>query len=198
MTMELPRIIPTAKSGDERFRVGAEALPIRLHDFWRWCCSDLLSNATRGILGEFIVARLIGDASTVRDEWGAWDLNTPEGIKVEVKSSAFIQSWRQAKPSAIKFGAAATWAWDPDTNLSATAARRQADVYVFALLDGLDQERIDPLNLDQWRFFVVATHTLDERLPNAKSVSLDTFRRLDVKSVGHDALAEAVRRAGGH
>ena len=44
------------KTGDERFQYNGAALDSSVLDFWRWSTSDLLSNATRGRLGEFIVA----------------------------------------------------------------------------------------------------------------------------------------------
>ena len=34
----------------------------------------------------------------VRIEWGSYDLLTPSGIKVEVKNSAYIQSWATINP----------------------------------------------------------------------------------------------------
>ncbi|MEZ4495144.1 MAG: hypothetical protein R3C29_17745 [Dehalococcoidia bacterium] len=111
-------------------------------DFWRWSSSDFLSNATRGILAEFIVARALGDPSPVRKEWDAYDVTTPEGIRVEVKSAAYIQSWHQEKPSQISFGIAPTMAWDAETNAWGTERKRQPDVHVFALLDCQDQSRV--------------------------------------------------------
>jgi len=52
--------------------------------------------AQRGVLVEFIVASAIGvDLNSVREEWGAYDLTIQDGIRVEVKSAAFIQSWEQ-------------------------------------------------------------------------------------------------------
>src|SRR5713226_9413468 len=100
----LIRIIAKPKTGRERFGAGDQMLAFELSDFWRWSMSDLISNATRGRLAEFIVAKaLLISTDTVRDEWSAYDLKTPEGIKVEVKSAAYIQSWHQSKLSAINF-----------------------------------------------------------------------------------------------
>jgi len=68
----------------------------------RCSLSDLVSNATRGRLAEFIVAQALNvDTSGVRDEWAAYDLLTSSGIKVEVKSAAYLQSWAQRRHSNI-------------------------------------------------------------------------------------------------
>jgi hypothetical protein len=48
--------------------------------------SDLVSNSTRGVLAEFIVARALGLDTGVRTEWQAFDLETASGKKIEVKS----------------------------------------------------------------------------------------------------------------
>ena len=99
-SFELPHITQTLKTGNELFHWKGQSLDISLLDFWRWSVSDLVSNATRGRLAEFIVATALNvPFDQVRDEWGAYDLLTPEGIKVEVKSAAYIQSWYQSKPS---------------------------------------------------------------------------------------------------
>lgn len=149
-------------------------------DFWRWSASDLLSNATRGRLAEFIVALALGInvRDEVRDEWGAFDLTSPEGVKVEVKSAAFIQSWAQLKHSTISFRVPKTRAWNADTNVQEKESRRQADVYVFALLAHKEQETIDPLNLDQWHFYVLPTRILDERTRSQHSITIRSLEKL--------------------
>jgi len=47
------------KSGDEPLHHNGRVLDTRLIDFWRWSASDLVSNATRGIFAEYIVAALL-------------------------------------------------------------------------------------------------------------------------------------------
>ncbi len=90
------------KSGDETIHADGNTLGYSLLDFWRWSASDLISNATRGVLAEFLIATALSiPLDCVRDEWGAYDLTTPTGIKIEVKSAAYIQSWEQRKLSTI-------------------------------------------------------------------------------------------------
>ncbi|MDA1061716.1 MAG: hypothetical protein O2895_02220 [Chloroflexi bacterium] len=61
-------------------------------DFWKWAYSDLVSNVSRGTLAEFIVAALLGAIERARDPCAAYDITTPGGLRVEVKSSAYWQS----------------------------------------------------------------------------------------------------------
>ena len=175
MPRELPQIPVIRRTGTESF-VGAEHL--RLKQFWQWSASDLMSNATRGILAEFLVAAAIGQADGVRSEWDAYDLQTTSGLKLEVKSSAYLQSWHQRDFSKITFSIPATRAWNAQTNRYASHAQRQADVYVFALLHHKEQDTINPLDLAQWTFFVISRKRLEGARPKRKSVALGQLLKI--------------------
>ncbi len=71
-----PQLKVTSKTGDESFRHKGQPLDQTLLGFWRWSASDLVSNATRGILAEYIVANALGIVEGVRAEWDAFDLLT--------------------------------------------------------------------------------------------------------------------------
>jgi hypothetical protein len=102
------------KTGAEPFQIGSETLPFDLLNFWKWSVSDLVSNATRGRLAEFIVAKALGISTEgVRDEWQAFYLLTLNGLKIEVKSAAYVQSWFQKALSPISFRVGKSLAFDP-------------------------------------------------------------------------------------
>jgi hypothetical protein len=75
-------------NGSERFT----GLDATVADFWRWAFSDLRNNTTRGILAEFLVARAVGDDRGPRAGWDSFDVQAPDETRIEVKSSAFLQS----------------------------------------------------------------------------------------------------------
>ncbi len=77
---DFPELVPTRKTGDERFHRAGQPLDLSLLGFWKWSASDLVSNATRGILAEYIVASALGIAEGVRAEWDAFDLEMKSGI----------------------------------------------------------------------------------------------------------------------
>ncbi|MGH4120853.1 hypothetical protein [Clostridium sp.] len=58
-------------------------MKFQLKDFWSWNQSDILNNALRGVLAEYIVATAIEAKNEIRIEWDAYDLVTKEGVKVE-------------------------------------------------------------------------------------------------------------------
>jgi hypothetical protein len=197
--MDLSRLSPQPKTGAEFLHVHGAPLPVTLLDFWRWSTSDLVSNTTRGRLAEFIVAAALAiPVSGVRDEWATWDLTTPEGITVEVKSAAYVQSWHQHRLSAITFATLRTRAWDPETNRQTEASARHAQVYVFALLAHQEKATIDPLNLGQWQFYVLPTAVLNARKRSQHSITLPSLMALCGTGLSYAALRAAVLRAAGY
>lgn len=167
------------KTGTERFHAHGADLGVDLQRFWQWASSDLVSNATRGLLAEFLVARALEiDEPGVRSEWNPYDLTSQSGIKVEVKASAYIQSWFQRKLSPIKFDIEPKRYWDASTNVTAAEPKRHADVYVFALLAHEDKLTVDPMDVDQWLFYVVPTRVLDAQHGSQASVSLKALKTL--------------------
>jgi len=47
----------------------------------------------------------------------ACDVTAPSGLRIEVKTSAYVQSWKQSKLSAISFDIAPKRGWDAATNI---------------------------------------------------------------------------------
>ncbi|MDO8737118.1 MAG: hypothetical protein Q7K29_08590 [Thermoleophilia bacterium] len=164
--------------GEEKFHKNGEQLPFSILGYWQWSGSDLLNNAARGILAEYIVACDLGVTDQARVEWDACDLVTKSGIKVEVKSAAYLQSWKQSKSSAITFSIAPTYGWDAKTNESGKIKARQAEVYVFCLLSHKDKATVDPIDVAQWRFFLLTTKVLNEKVGQQKSISLNSLLKL--------------------
>ena len=181
------------KTGNEEFHSSGQSLGFKTLDFWRWATSDLVSNATRGRLAEFIVGEALGLATGVRNEWDAFDLQTLSGLKIEVKSAAYLQSWNQKELSKISFRVQKTLAWDADTNLQDKEYKRQADVYIFALLAHQEKPTLDPLNVDQWCFYVLETKVLNERQRSQHSITLKSLENL-VHPVSFHELKAAVAK----
>ena len=85
----------------------------------------------------------------------------------------------------------------PDEKISAVLAfglslqLANADVYVFALHAHKDQESIDPMNLDQWAFYVLSRAEVSGH--KSRSFSLSALGELTAP-VAYDRLAEAIER----
>ena len=192
----LCKLTISRKSGAEKFHDRGQDLGFNLMSFWQWGISDLVSNATRGVLAEYIVAQALGiENKRVRDEWAAYDLETEDGIKIEVKSAAFIQSWYQKRLSTITFRTPKTRSWDADTNILSKESKRQSDLYVFALLSHKTKSTINPLDVSQWEFFVVPTVILDSRKRSQHSITLPSLKRICGEPVRYSELKNAIIKA---
>jgi hypothetical protein len=145
----LDEIAQSRKSGEEPFLNAPDLQAITLLQFWQWSASDIISNATRGRLAEFIIAHALGIAGCIRKEWDAFDLETSSGLRIEVKSCAYLQSWKQNRVSHILFGVPKTRAWNSNTNVRAQESLRQAHIYIFAVLNHLNKPTVNPLDLSQ-------------------------------------------------
>jgi hypothetical protein len=190
--LAFPALQPSRKSGDERFSLSGETLDLRLSAFWQWSSSDLVSNAMRGVLAEFLVASALGLADGVRNQWDAFDLRLADGTRLEVKSAAHLQSWAHAKLSNIAFTIRPTLAWSAETNRLSSELRRQADIYVFCLLDHRDKATLDPMRLEQWKFYLLRSAVLNERHPSQKTITLSGLLKLSPLEATFENLAVRV------
>ena len=136
--------------------------------------SDPVNNTIRGVLAEYIVAVLCVGASTAkaRDAWAAFDLETPDGIKIEIKSSSYVQRWAQSHLSPTSFDISPSHAWNPESGDFDHASKCQAGVCVFVLLAHQDKSTIDTMNLDQWEFYVLSAEKLDTNFERQKTITI--------------------------
>lgn len=175
------------KSGGELI-VGADTPEqMTLLDFWRWSGSDVLSNAPRGVFAEFLVGLALRAVDSPREAWASYDLETPGGIRVEVKSAAYVQSWDQDKLSEIRFDIR------PTLDEEWTKRGRHSDVYVFALLAEKDKEKINPLDVDQWEFYVVSARKLDRECGEQATIGINPLRELAGEEAPYDDLESKVK-----
>jgi hypothetical protein len=171
----------TKKQGTEKILGKAEGHT--LLNFWQWAYSDLVGNTERGILAEYLVALACGINENNRVGWDAYDLEMIEKdihIKIEVKSSAYLQTWKQKGHTKPRFGISESLAWDYKQNILGKEKTRHADVYVFAFLAHEYKSSLNPLDLNQWQFYVLATKQLSEYARSQKTISLKSLQSLTV------------------
>jgi hypothetical protein len=191
--VNLDRRRVSIKSGNEYLLCSGKNTKFKLLDFWKWSVSDLLSNATRGIFAEFIVATAmeIDLSNEARDEWAEYDLETWEWgtIKIEVKSSSYLQTWDQKYFSNIIFSIKKKG----ETSIAKekNTFTRPSDVYVFCLLDHKDKKTVNPLNMDQWAFYVVSTKIINKIFKEKNSVSLTSLEKITEK-IRYNQLKEKI------
>jgi len=178
--------------GSEGF-TGHASAPFRVGDFWAWAYSDLRANTIRGVLAEFLVARAVGDERPMRVEWDNYDVVAPDGTRIEVKSSAYLQSWPQRRPSSLSFGRISAKEWDEATGAFSAERRVRADVFVFAVQTQRDPAAYDPLDVSHWRFWVVPGGVVRERA--GRTVGIGWVRRHGSGPHRYEDLATAIGAA---
>lgn len=172
--------------GTERF-VG---LDVTVADFWRWAFSDLRDNTTRGILAEFLVAKAVGDQRTLRIGWDNFDSQAADGTTIEVKCSAFLQSWVQKRHSDLAFGRLSAREFDATRNEYSVDVRVRADVFVFAVQTQLEPAFYDVLDISHWEFWVASANTIRERA--GKTVGISWVRQHAKGPLSYGNLAGAI------
>jgi hypothetical protein len=188
--MNLDAINFSKKLGNELF-IGNENCRTLL-DFWRWAYSDLIGNTERGTVAEFIVAMACKVDDSVRVSWDSYDLTLKNGIKVEVKSSAYLQTWKQKRFSMPVFNIPKTKSWDAFNNEYGSEIKRHADIYVFALLAHQDKKSLNPLDVKQWEFYVIDTETLNLKVQDSKTITLNKLIQIGAKSATYENLLEII------
>lgn len=130
----------------------------RVGDFLAWAYGNLMVNTNRGVLAEFLVANALGVLAVPRVEWKPFDLAYGER-RIEVKAGAYLQAWRQTKLTNPIFGIAPRL---PDSTITGMpqVPCRNADCYVFCLFTPMRHDDADPVVVENWRFYVLATKQL--------------------------------------
>lgn len=185
--------------GSEQLTFKDKELGSSVLDFWSWAYSDLIRNVNRGAFAEFIVLEAMNNQSGItprtnfRVSMDAYDLLSPDGIRVEVKSSAYMQAWESEHPARISFRIAPAKSLDSSGNYSADSQYcRHSDAYVFCVWTAMSREQ-NILDLSSWDFYVIATKTLDQKVPNQKTITFQSLLSLHPRKVDYFGLYEAIR-----
>lgn len=178
-----------ALSGAEPF----DGIDASVIDFWRFAMNDLRTNNVRGYLAEYLVARAVGSTSA-RVEWDPWDVTAPDGTRIEVKSSGFLQAWAQKKLSSPSFRVAPAYGWDAKTGAWSTEQVFNADAYVFCVHTAQTHDEYNPLAVSQWRFYVAGRAVIEERA--GASMGLATLAKVAGDPVLYSGLRKSIESAG--
>lgn len=164
-------------TGNEHLKFDGMPINRLLSDFWKWNSSDLLNNTMRGAFAEFIIATALDlDLTTTHVDWESYDLLW-EDKKIEVKCSAYLQSWypknQPDKYSKIIFSISPAYDWIPDeARYDYDNHKRHSNVYVFCHYKSKERAPENPLNLNNWDFYVLATYKIDAIFGMQRSISL--------------------------
>ena len=177
-------------NGKEPFHGPGITQPLLLIDYWRWQGSALLDNTSRGIMAEFLVAAALDLHRKPRREWDESDIRMASGSSIEVKSSAYVQSWEQSRPSVIEFGIAPHRSWNAETGEYREGVKRWADIYIFCVFTG--KKPLHSLDTSKWDFYVLPTEVLDREVPEQKTIRLSSLEKLSPRRCPHAELKKTI------
>ena len=121
------------------------------------------------------------DEGEARREWTAFDLRYGE-TRVEVKTTGLSQTWnpykRSKQPSFDIARRKSAWDAETDKWVEFDPPVRPAQLYVFCLHESVTATNENVRDPACWRFWVIPTQTVDEKLGSQKTVGLRTLARL--------------------
>ncbi len=160
-------------------------------DFWKYQFSNL--NSFGPELAEFFVARALGIKKAENtDYWTAYDMSY-KNQRIEVKSTQYVHAWNKTRVSRER-----TFSIEPTKNSywgdkSAIKYERQNDLYIFGINQNQSIENHDPLNIDNWEFYVVPTYRINSYAgERQKTISLNVVKRLSGGGVSFSELRHKV------
>ncbi len=182
-------------TGNEEFTLHGTNTGILIKDFWSWAYSDLIVNTQRGVMAEFLVYSSLSNVplnTQLRENWLPFDVTSPSGRRIEVKSAAYIQAWTPENIFAqIRFDIGKKLAWDNETAAYASEPKRNCDLYVFCLFTAKTKD-VSILNLDYWDFYVLPTSVLDKKVPEQSRIALSSLLKLDPVKTDYDGLGAVI------
>lgn len=180
------------KNGHVHSNTPIASLGKSVEDFWTWAYGDLFENRNRSIFAEFIVASALGISDLRRLEWNAYDLEYKQH-RIEVKSSAYLQNWKQETTSKISFDIAPKRSWLMKANRYSKERTRLADIYVFSVFTGQDRHKDKVENLSLWEFYILTKKRINSELGTQKKLSIGPLKEMaDITS--YDKLKSEIDR----
>lgn len=199
----------TILTGDEAFSYAGASMNTTVKDFWAWAMSRLMADGPRGDLAEFIVSTALGVDTTIpKKGWGECDIiydrhrRNEKPLRIEVKCSTYLQAWERPSLSKPVFSIAKTASCDIGEfedgcryiGRDDSPPQRRSELYIFCLFAATDRAAADPMELDQWAFYIVPTRLINEKLGDQRSISLPGIARLGIAKCGYTEIKAAVDR----
>jgi len=188
--------VPSALIGNEVFTDAGAPLTLSVLDYWQWSESDLAGRAQHAKIAEFLVAFALGATQTAFDPELPYTLLDPRGIELVVSTHSDVNDWDHYKAPPIAFHRYPYSIPGVPFTEEAPEGSEPAHhhrVHVFSLLVDTNPKTVNPLDVSQWRFYVVPTSFLSERWPGEQKVSLDQLATSAYGNpVAFAALSDAV------
>lgn len=176
--------------GNEKFILNNNKLDFGILDFWIYKYSNIYN--MQEVIAEFIVEKALNiEKSYNTDYWTLFDI-LYRNCRIEIKETSYYHPWNENGKVSNQRSFGITKAnSNYENNGSENKFERQNDIYVFCLNTGTTKESSNPMNLNNWEFYIVPTSVINEKCSNNKTISLNKVRQL-TKAVSYDNLQESI------
>lgn len=170
--------------GSEPLRVGGRDIALTVNDFWRWSFSNFTDFSVRAAFSEFLVASSLdltsdGNGRQRHTHDLLWSPHGSAGLKVGVRTAAYVQSDDAEHPEHIVFP---------------TPDECTCNVCVFCVFKGMMQEE-SPLNTDLWDFYSLRFPPVGSGRPVQNSLTLPALKGLEPVWSDYYGIGGAIQKA---
>jgi len=167
-------------NGKEKFISQNKELDFGMLEFW---CSKF-SNVynIQEYIAEFLVEQALGiEKSHNTEYWTLFDILYKD-YRIEIKETGYYHPWNEnGKISEMRRFGITKANSKYENKESSNIYERQNDIYVFCLNVGKTKETSNPLNIDNWEFYIVPTKKINEVCKNYKSIGLNKVKKIATK-----------------
>lgn len=151
---------------------GGESLGMTMLDFWKYQYSNIYD--IQEYIAEFIVGKALGINEPMnRDGWTSYDI-LYRSRRIEVKETGYYYSWQ---PDG-RISQRRSFDIHQAKGQGGASPERKNDIYIFCLNIGTNEEESNPLNMINWEFYVIPTHTINVICKSQKSISLGRVQKM--------------------
>jgi len=176
--------------GNEKFIFNNNELDFGISDFWIFKYSNIYN--LQEVIAEFIVEKALNiEKPHNTDSWTLFDI-LYRNCRIEIKETSYYHPWNEnGKISNQRCFGITKANGSYENNDIENKFERQNDIYVFCLNTGMTKETSNPMNLNNWEFYIVPTYVINEKCGNNKTISLNKVRQL-TKAITYDKLKESI------
>ena len=163
-----------------KFIFNNNELDFGILDLWKSKYSNIYN--MQDVIAEFLVEKALGiDKAQNTDYWTLYDILYRD-CRIEIKQTGYYHPWNEnGKISEMRRFGITKANSKYENKESSNIYERQNDIYVFCLNVGKTKETSNPLNIDNWEFYIVPTKKINEVCKNYKSIGLNKVKKIATK-----------------
>ncbi len=162
---------------NEKFICNGQELDFGILDFWKYKYSNVWN--IQEYIAEFLIEKALGlEESQNTEYWTLYDINY-RNKRIEIKETSYYHPWNEnGKISNQRVFGITMANSNYEDSENENKFERQNDVYVFCLNTGKTREEANPLDLNNWEFYIVPTITINELCGKNKTISLNKVKNI--------------------